>query len=290
MAEFQEVMKKMCVIGDAAVGKTSLIRRFVIDKFDDKYIVTIGTKTSKKIVKIKGKDTNVNLKLMIWDLLGQSQFFKIKEAAFKGADGAFIVLDLTKRETLQTFDNWLSSLYGVTPGIPVVVLANKCDLDVQFGKVAIDELVAKYGFPYFITSAKTGENVDIAFSTLGKMLLGDWKGGGLSPQFKNLNLKGKTQDEVTEPNKKLTALDVEDMIMARFCDLLEDPEYAMAIIREQFKRANVNFKNPSPEGLSKVVDYLINAASDQVEANRLQKEKRAYSDLIRMIGKGGSVK
>ena len=122
MAEFQEVMKKMCVIGDAAVGKTSLIRRFVIDKFDDKYIVTIGTKTSKKILKIKGKDTNVNLKLMIWDLLGQSQFFKIKEAAFKGADGAFIVLDLTKRETLQTFDNWLSSLYGVAPGIPVVVV------------------------------------------------------------------------------------------------------------------------------------------------------------------------
>ena len=81
-------------------------------------------------------------------------------------------------------------------------------------------------------------------------------------------------------------MDVEDIIMTRYCELLVDQDFAMAIIREQFKKANVDFRNPTPEGLMKVVEYIINAASDQVEATRLAKEKEAYSNLIRMIEQG----
>ena len=99
----------------------------------------------------------------------------------------------------------------------------------------------------------------------------------------------KSEEEVKEPEteieRKLTAIDVEDIIMAKYCDLMEDPEYAMAIIREQFKRAEVDFREPSTDGLLKVVEFIINAASDQVEASRLQREKKAYSDLIRLIEK-----
>jgi hypothetical protein len=71
--------------------------------------------------------------------------------------------------------------------------------------------------------------------------------------------------------------------MTRYCDLLEDLDYAMAIIREQFKRADVDFKYPTPEGLAKVVGYLIDAASDQIEPIRLKNEESAYSNLIRRI-------
>ena len=128
MTKERNLKKKLCVVGDEAVGKTSLIRRFVVDKFDDKYIVTIGTKTSKKTLSIRSDDSNINLNLMIWDILGQRQFSRLKESAFRGTNGAFIVLDLTRRETLYSFDSWLQSLQNVAGEIPVVVLANKSDL------------------------------------------------------------------------------------------------------------------------------------------------------------------
>lgn len=282
MTEYKEVMKKMCVLGEAAAGKTSLIRRFVVDKFDDKYIVTIGTKTSKKILTIRGEDANVSLKLMIWDILGQSHFQKLKESAFKGSNGAFIVLDLTRRETLESFNQWLGSLYKIVPDIPVVLLANKNDLEGKFGREEIEEVVSAYGFPFFFTSAKTGENVNNAFYTLGKMMIEHWKPSKSTPKAEVEEKEGALEPEA-EIDRNLSAVDVEDIIMARYCDLLEDPEFAMAIIRQQFKRAEVDFRNPTPEGLLMVVDYIISAAADQVEQNRLQDEKKAYEDLIRMI-------
>lgn len=284
MTETKEIMKKMCVIGGAAVGKTSLIRRFVVDKFDDKYIVTIGTKTSKKVLTFKDGATNVSLKLMIWDILGQKNFPKLKESAYRGTNGAFIVLDLTRRETLYTFEGWLLSLFNVSGEIPIVVLANKSDLKPEIEKEEIDNLVKDFNFPYYITSAKTGKNVNEAFSTLGRMMLKPWKKVKIGPQLK---ISQAYEDKVgieMDVDRKLTALEVEDMIMARYCELLEDPDYAMAIIREQIKRADVSFKYPTPEGLEKVVDHLINAASDHIEMDRLNKEKREYLNLIRKIG------
>jgi small GTP-binding protein len=283
MTEVSEIIRKMCVIGDTSVGKTSLIRRFVVDKFDDKYIVTIGTKTSKKTLIFRGEDANVSLKLIIWDILGQSHFEMVKESAFKGANGAFIVIDLTRRDTLQSVNKWLSSLYHVMPGVPVVVLANKNDLKAEFRIDEIEELLKDYSFPYFLTSAKTGENVDEAFYTLGKMILKDWKYEGEQPQSRKPEPTTEFIEGQAGEERRLTAIDVEDIIMARYCELLEDPEFAMAIIREQFKRANVDFRNPTPQGLKSVADYIINAASDIVESNRLEKERRAYSNLIRMI-------
>ncbi len=283
MKEAIEIIRKMCVIGDTSVGKTSLIRRFIVDKFDDKYIVTIGTKTSKKTLTFRGENTNVSLRLIIWDILGQDHFDMVKESAFKGSNGAFIVMDLTRIETLQSFEKWLSSLYRVMPGVPVVVLANKNDLKGEFGAYDIQELLKYYEFPYFLTSAKTGENVDEAFYTLGKMIMKDWKYKGKQPIYDAAGSSKEFIEQGAQHERKLTALDVEDIIMARYCELLEDPEFAMAIIREQFKRANVDFRNPTLQGLLSVVDHLINAASDIVEASRLEKEKKAYFNLIRMI-------
>jgi small GTP-binding protein len=277
MNKVKNIIKKVCVIGEEAVGKTSLIRRFVVDKFDDKYIATIGTKNSKKNLSLKTGDTKINLTMIIWDILGQKKFAEIKRSAYKGANGAFIVLDLSRLETLYTFEEWLSSLYDVSPDVPIVILANKNDLKAKFGTAELKAQVKSHGFPFYFTSAKTGENVDLAFHTLGSMMLKNKR------KLKPRTVKAQESEILAE--KVLTALDVEDIIMTKYCELLGDPDFAMAIIRAQFKRAGLNFKEPTIQGLERVVDYLINAASDHVEATRLAKEGKTYTNLIRMIGK-----
>ncbi|MEE9150578.1 MAG: Rab family GTPase [Thermoplasmata archaeon] len=283
MTEVRHMLKKMVVIGEAAVGKTSLIRRFVLDKFDDRYIATLGTKTTAKELHITMDNEVIILKLQIWDVLGLRCFSNLQKSTYKGANGAFIVLDLTRKGTLFAFMGWLLSLYEVTGEIPVVLLANKNDLKAEFGKSEIEKLVMDYSFPYYLTSAKTGENVNNAFNTLGKMMIRPWSGKRIMSMLEMSGAFDKETEPEMEPGRKLSVYEVEDIIMARFCDLLEDPDYAMAIIRKQFKRADVNFMCPTMQGLKRAVDYLIKAASDRIEPHRLEKEKKAYSDLIKMI-------
>ncbi len=166
----------------------------------------------------------------------------------------------------------------------MIVLANKNDLKGEFGKKDIENLVNDYGFPFYLTSAKTGKNVNDAFHTLGKMMIKTWTEKKIGPKIEKSMVFDKEISIEVDPDKPLTALEVEDIMMARYCDLLEDPDYAMAIIREQFKKAEVDFKYPTAEGLLKVLDHLIDAASSHVEASRLKNEERTLANLIRRIG------
>jgi len=284
MTEVKQMIKKICVIGEAAVGKTSLIRRFVLDKFDDRYLSTIGTKTSAKDIKITLDKKGFYLTLQIWDILGLRCFSKLQRRAYKGAKGAFIVIDITRKETLRSFGDWLISLYKVAGEIPVVVLGNKNDLEAEIGRNEIEKVAVDYGFPYYQTSARTGENVKEAFHTLGKLLVTSWEGKKIVLLLEKSEALEREIEPEMEPGRKLSIYEVEDIIMARYCDLLEDPDFAMAVVRQQFKRADVNFICPTVEGLKKAVDYLINAASGQVENNRLYKEREAYRDLIKRTG------
>jgi small GTP-binding protein len=283
MVEVKDVTKKMCVIGDAAVGKTSLIRRFVIDKFDDKYITTIGTKTSKKTLTVRGEEADVYLTLMIWDVLGQKNFEKLHKSAYKGASGAFIVMDISRKETLETFNTWIASLYKVTSEIPVVVLANKNDLKPAFGRAEIEKVIGDYELPYFLASAKTGENVNEAFRKLGAIMIEPWKGVKREVPLEMIEALEREMKLDLSSDEALTPLQVEDTIMARYGDLYEDPDFGMAILRVQFNKVGVNFEDPTVEGLKKVVDFLIEAASIYIEKERLDKEKRIYKNLIKRI-------
>lgn len=282
MSEGEGIIKKMCVIGDGAVGKTSLIKRFIGGNFDDRYSVTIGAKTTAKNLEIAMDSGTTHLKLQICDILGSSSHSKIQKTAYKGADSAFLVLDCTRKETLYSFDLWLFYLYEVAGEIPVVVLANKSDLKPEFERDRLEELVEKYGFPCFFTSAKTGENVNDAFNTLGEMMVKPWKGVKTIPRI-DISKFLKRKPEV-EPDANLSALEVEDMIMASYCELLINPELAMVIFREQIKKAGTDFMNPTEQGLTKLADFLIIAASDHVDPTSLQKEREAYSNLIERIG------
>ncbi|MFW6038039.1 MAG: Rab family GTPase [Candidatus Saliniplasma sp.] len=199
--------KKILLLGDGAVGKTSLVRRFVEQKFDDRYIATIGVNVKKKVL------DDLDIKLLLWDIYGQKMNKNLYTSHYSGADGAIITYDLTRYKTFTNLDGWISDVFSVTGKIPFVVLGNKFDLvegyessryeDIEIflkkehkevlefyrevyddipdlSKVSPEDLwiwvedkkrELEIDFPYFLTSAKTGENVEEAFYALGNLLV-----------------------------------------------------------------------------------------------------------------------
>jgi len=169
------LMKKICMLGDPAVGKTSLITRFVYSIFDDKYLETIGAKVTKRVMALTHVPTNQNfrLKLMIWDIAGRRTLEHVRSSYHREAEGGLLVCDVTRRTSLENMDNWLRSFYSITGTVPVVFIANKVDLkgDAEFGEKEVAELAQKYNCTYVLTSAKTGENVEEAFRELGRRII-----------------------------------------------------------------------------------------------------------------------
>jgi small GTP-binding protein len=167
---------KVCLLGDGAVGKTCLIRRFVDNTFSDKYLPTIGTKTSRKsiIVEKPELDKIFSIDLIIWDIMGQISFRKLLHTAyFRGAKGALMVCDITRRETLDRLDEWLNSLYSEWKPVPSVIIANKNDLRShrEFGIEEIEGYASAYDSPCLISSAKSCENVEKAFHVLAEKIV-----------------------------------------------------------------------------------------------------------------------
>jgi small GTP-binding protein len=166
----EDLMKvKVCFIGDAGVGKTSLIKRFVLDVFDDRYIATIGTKVTKKIVDVQGPNGQAKVMMLVWDIMGQKGFRELlREAYFFGAHGAIAVCDMTNKETVEELRYWIKALTDVAGDVPIVFAANKADLENErvVKEQDVKELAAKYKAEAFLTSAKTGQNVEAAFKAL----------------------------------------------------------------------------------------------------------------------------
>src|SRR5947209_17860115 len=115
--EVKRMKVKVCLVGEAAVGKTSLIRRFVLENFDDKYIQTLGTKVSKKELTSSSPDGSGELKMdmTIWDIIGQKGFRELlKESYFYGARGILAGCDVTRRKTVDDLDDWIEGVDSVT--------------------------------------------------------------------------------------------------------------------------------------------------------------------------------
>ncbi len=161
------VKLKVCLVGDESVGKTSLIRRFVYSVYDESYIRTIGTMVTRREVDIP--NTNYQAHLLIWDIMGRKDFMDLfKEAYFKHAKGIVAVVDLTRTKTLQSLNQWVEGITKSVGKVPTVVLANKADLKdkVEMDDSDIDLYCKNMSYPWFKTSARTGENVERAFLAL----------------------------------------------------------------------------------------------------------------------------
>ena len=167
----QKMKVKICLVGEGAVGKTCLIRRFIQDQFDDRYISTLGAKVSKKEIKIDGPTGGSDIDMTIWDIMGEKGFRELlKEAYFHGAQGVLAVCDVTRRQTLDDLDDWIEGVYSVTGKIPIEFLGNKVDLKDQL-QITEDEMVQAaraYDSPFHFTSAKAGVNVETAFQSLAE--------------------------------------------------------------------------------------------------------------------------
>ena len=166
-----EYTKKVLLVGDGAVGKTSLVRRYVHDLFADRYIATIGTKTTRKEFKLEyeAEDVCVTLDLGIWDILGQKGIEKAHQLYFEGAHAYIVVCDLTRADTLAAVPEWAARVHELCGKVPGVLAANKVDLveDREARKGEVTALADGLGVKWFWNSAKSGENVEMLFYELG---------------------------------------------------------------------------------------------------------------------------
>ena len=156
-----EYSNKLILTGDYQVGKTSLIKRFIENSFTNSYISTLQVEISKKTMEVS-EETKVNF--IIWDIAGQRK--TIKPNFYTGANAAFMVVDRTRKETLENINTWYDEIKTtVKAKIPVVLVGNKTDMvdSIVVSEEELKEFAQKRGFHYIMTSAKTGENVNDAF-------------------------------------------------------------------------------------------------------------------------------
>jgi small GTP-binding protein len=167
LADNAAYLFKIVFLGEGAVGKTSLVGRFVYNSFEGDYLATIGTDIHLKMVQVD--DTTV--KLVIWDIAGQDNFAQLRRAYYQNASGAFFVFDTTRPETIARVDEWLKALKAVTGEIPLVMLENKVDLQSTVSQEQKDQIIKKYGIKIIPTSAKEDKNVEDAFQEMTRKIL-----------------------------------------------------------------------------------------------------------------------
>jgi len=156
---------KLMMVGDSGVGKTSLLHRFVDEKFDPQFIATIGIDFKRKLVDAEGK----KVMLQLWDTAGQERFRSITSSFYRGAQGVALVYDVADEDSFTNLGQWIRNIQALaTEGTPWMILANKADMVKErvVSAASGEALARKYGVPFFETSARTGQNVSEAFFQL----------------------------------------------------------------------------------------------------------------------------
>lgn len=151
------------------MGKTSLISRFVKGIFSEKYLTTVGVKIDRKTVEVEDQE----VLMMVWDLAGEEEFDRLRSAYLRGASGIIYVVDGTRGESLDHALGHIAEIENQFPNIPSLLLINKSDLEEQWDldREKLDSIPSR--IQTLKTSAKSGQNVELAFSKLARKLTQD---------------------------------------------------------------------------------------------------------------------
>lgn len=163
------IQKKICMLGAFATGKTSLVARFVKSIFSEKYHTTVGVKIDKKVLKVGSED----VMLMLWDLAGEDEFNKVQMSYLRGSAGYILVVDGTRRSTLDKAFSLQKNVEEAIGKVPFIIVLNKADLveDWEIDQATITELTDQ-GLVVIKGSAKTGEGVEQLFLSLAEKMVG----------------------------------------------------------------------------------------------------------------------
>jgi small GTP-binding protein len=162
---------KVVMLGDFAVGKTSLVRRFVYDDFSDAYLTTIGVKVTKKTVSVAHLGEDKTASLLLWDISGNDRFNEISADYLRGAAAGIIVGDVTRPETAASMQSHMALLHSVNPGIMCAFVLNKVDLADDLAWETLRSAGIVPGEGWYRTSAKNDLNVRALFDGLAAQLI-----------------------------------------------------------------------------------------------------------------------
>jgi small GTP-binding protein len=163
------LQKKICMLGSFAVGKTSLVRRYVESVYSDAYHTTVGVKIDKKVVQLGAQEVT----LVLWDLFGEDDFQKMRWSYVTGASGYLLVADGTRRATLDKALSLEEGVRQAAGSLPFIFVLNKADLTPSWEVDRdMENQLADKGWDVMRASAKTGENVEAAFRQLTERMLG----------------------------------------------------------------------------------------------------------------------
>ena len=166
MAEEEyEMMVKVIIIGDSSVGKTNIMNKYLKNEFLEDSKATIGVEFGSKLYKIDGH----NIKAQIWDTAGEEKYKAITGAYYKGSKGAFVVYDITRKETFESVDRWINDLKSTGDSkITIILIGNKCDLEDkrEISKENGEEKARSFGCAFLETSALSGDNIEKGFEMM----------------------------------------------------------------------------------------------------------------------------
>ena len=180
-----EINLKILLIGDSAVGKTSILFRYINDEFPECYMSTIGVEYKIKALIINGKKVN----LRIWDTSGQERYRSITQNFYRNANGILFVFDITNKESFNNIKIWLTDSENCETKVTKILIGNKIDLkdERKVDMEAIEKFAEKKEMKYFETSAKEGINIDEIFRELAEQILGNKTDEEINEEYKDIN-------------------------------------------------------------------------------------------------------
>ena len=202
------IILKIILLGDVSVGKTSVIERFINNNFKDDYTCTIQAEQRTKII---NEDSNTLVRMNIWDTAGQEKYRSLTRQFYRDCQGAIIVFDITKKKTFDSLQTWIDDIQDYSDkDIPIIIVGNKSDLidEREVSENNINEFLNDK-YTYFEVSAKYGNNIDLAFNKIKKLIMENRKMNNEEENEDKWNKKKNKnkKDRIREEEQRSQSLD-----------------------------------------------------------------------------------